>query len=180
MPCLQTKKRWHTARCSRLSHSSSRQANFRKIFVPTMRKQCSTPSRQISRTSVSMDVISILPRHCGVKCKKKPYQRFVSSAAVRESYKKLKLLCYVPVSDVLLAYEHVSQTCPAAFQPMLTYFVTYWIGKPVRNKPGMRKVPSFPIPTWNFYTRQLRDEAKTNNSIEAWHVYDHPTLNNCA
>ena len=31
------------------------------------------------------------------------------------------------------------------------------------------RVPRFPIPTWNVYTRTLEGIDRTNNNVEAWH-----------
>ena len=69
------------------------------------------------------------------------------------------------------------------FDPMLTYFETFYIGKLVKNSETTRKVPVYPIKRWNVFSRVKEGKARTNNSQEVWHklfAYDakvHPSFN---
>ena len=101
--------------------------------------------------------------------KKHLSQSYINNKEIRFHYKLLKALCFVPPADVIPAFNLISETAPISFIPMLTHVEKYYIGKPKKNCPGIRTVPLYPIKFWNCYQRVLNDEARTNNSLEAWH-----------
>jgi hypothetical protein len=94
---------------------------------------------------------------------------YISNKEIRTCFKYLKALCFVPISDVIRAFNLIEGLAPPAFKPMLTYLEKNYIGKPKRNATGIRAVPPFPIQIWNCFERVLHGEERTNNSIEAWH-----------
>ena len=53
---------------------------------------------------------------------------------------------------------------------MLTYFEKYYIGKKNPKNHLERKLPSYPISTWNVYNKVLNGDKRTNNNLEAWHA----------
>jgi hypothetical protein len=115
--------------------------------------------------------------------KKHLSNQYVTDMDLRLKFKGLKALCFVPPQDVIVAYNLLVASSTKEFIPMLKYLETYYIGKPVESRPGLRKIPSFPISFWNCYQRCINGEQKTNNSLEAWHQQfenacgKHPTLN---
>ena len=110
---------------------------------------------------------------------------YVKDSLVRRLFKYLKYLPFVPPKDVIKAFKEIktlSDTC-RKFEPMLTYFENFYIGKLVRNQQKIRKVPVYPINRWNVVSRVKEGKARTNNTQESWHkifAFDaqvHPTFN---
>jgi len=84
----------------------------------------------------------------------------------------LVALAFVPISDVIVAYEQVEQS--PFFQinkdlvdPLMDYFLETWIGG--FNRLGQRKSPLFDIAIWNCYSAVLEGLPKTNNFCEGFH-----------
>ncbi|RNA41413.1 hypothetical protein BpHYR1_033853 [Brachionus plicatilis] len=50
------------------------------------------------------------------------------------------------------------------------YFETYYIGNLKKNSLIIRKVPSFPILSWNCHDKVLDGRQRTNNTLEAWRL----------
>ena len=88
---------------------------------------------------------------------------------IRKSFKQLKALCFIPTTDVIDAFKYISKNAPLSFNKILIYFEKILIGKPSKNKEGVRTLPPYPIKLWNCYVRIKKDHARTYNSIEAWH-----------
>ncbi len=115
--------------------------------------------------------------------KKKLSQDYIKDKQIRQYYKYLKALCFVPPSDLIEVFNIISKDAPTAFVPMLVHLEKYYIGKSFSNRPGVRAVPAYPIKFWNCYYRVLNGDARTNNSVEAWHlqfeldVGKHSTMN---
>lgn len=51
---------------------------------------------------------------------------------------------------------------------MLNYVEKTYIGV-VDKRINQRKIPRFPISTWNLHERVLKQLPRTNNSVESWH-----------
>ena len=85
--------------------------------------------------------------------------------------KQLCALAFVPVHDVVYAFEELIESeyyieNKSLFQPILNYFEDTWIGRPVRRK---RRSPIFPLNIWNVYENVLMKRPRTNNAVEGWH-----------
>jgi hypothetical protein len=109
---------------------------------------------------------------------------YVKNELVRKLFKYLKFLPFVPVKDVIKAFKKIKQLgsdCDK-FQPMFVYFERVYIGNLLKNSSTIRKVPMYPIKTWNVVIRINKDKGKTNNNLESWHkvfAWDakiHPTF----
>jgi hypothetical protein len=86
--------------------------------------------------------------------------------------RKLLALAFVPVDDVVNAFEELMKTNfyrnnEEILDGITSYFESNWIGKRLRS--GNRREPKHPIPLWNQYDATLEGLPKTNNSIEGWH-----------
>ena len=100
---------------------------------------------------------------------------------------KLLALAFVPVSDVIKAFELIADDLSGDDgEKLLNYFETTWIGEPKRRGTGQKK-EDFPMELWNVHDRVCTNLPCSNNSIEGWHqafakrvsiVY--PTINKLA
>ena len=98
--------------------------------------------------------------------------------------KKLLALSFVPVSDIINAFELIADDfTDDDAEKLLDYFEATWIGEPKKRGTG-RKKPDFPIELWNVYDRVCTNLPRSNNSIEGWHQafaqrvsIAHPTIN---
>ncbi|KAL5246249.1 hypothetical protein ACI65C_013657 [Semiaphis heraclei] len=87
-------------------------------------------------------------------------------------------LAVVPPEYVVESFEMLSEELEQVeptLQPILDWLEMYYIG--ILRREGVRRVPTFPIETWNLYNR------KTNNVAEASHrrlqaqlSMNHPTI----
>ena len=96
--------------------------------------------------------------------------------------KMILALCFVPVEDMDIYVDALSEFLPDDLQELLNWFEDSYIGRANRNRRG-RRPPPFPMDTWNLYHRTLNKEDKTNNHAEAAHrrIYSelqmhHPTI----
>ena len=96
--------------------------------------------------------------------------------------KKLLVLAFVSVSDVIKAFDLIADDFNDA-EKLLDYFESTWIGEPKRRGTG-RKKSEFPIELWNFYDRVSANLPRSTNSIKDWHnafakrvSIVHPTIN---
>ena len=85
--------------------------------------------------------------------------------------KMLAGLAYVPVDDVVQAYEELLDTVyfvdnEELLEDFLDYFETTWIGKKRRH--SHRGEPTFAIKLWNNYDYIKNDLPRTNNFVEGW------------
>ena len=95
---------------------------------------------------------------------------FRTNREFRQAYYRTKALCFVPVNFVVKAFNIVKEDACLDYQPIIDYLETYYIGELVsETKSDLRKVPLFPIPTWNVHDRTLERRARTQNNQEAWH-----------
>ncbi|CAF3251734.1 unnamed protein product [Rotaria sp. Silwood2] len=75
---------------------------------------------------------------------------------------------FVPVLDVIKAFDLVADDFDDEADDFLGYFKKTWIGEPKKRGTG-RKKPLFPIELWNVYDRTVANLPRSNNSIEGWH-----------
>lgn len=91
----------------------------------------------------------------------------------RMHVKMLLALSFVPVADVINAFEQLTDECPDEFQPLVDYWEDNYIGRKRRTH---RANPRFSLTIWNVYDRVVNDLPRTNNSVEAWHRCFQQTL----
>ena len=80
--------------------------------------------------------------------------------------KKLAALAFLPVADVIPAFESLATTFLNDELPILCYFENTWIGAPVG---GRRLPPKFSLHMWNVHDRSSTGSTRTTNSLEAFH-----------
>lgn len=86
--------------------------------------------------------------------------------------KKLIALAFVPVDDVVYAYESFLSSeefekYEEELEGIISYFELTWIG--VRMRSGRRKSPLFSVEMWNCFDAVANDLPRTNNAVEGWH-----------
>lgn len=98
--------------------------------------------------------------------------------------KSFQALAFVPVQDVVGAYQELvsslTEEMVQTLTPFIGYFESTWIGIEIN---GRRRNPLFPLNMWNVHSRTVRDLPRTTNSLEGWHRafeqrvnITHPTL----
>ena len=109
--------------------------------------------------------------------------RYENDADFAMQMRHLPSLAFVPVEDVVLAFEELLSRVdfPLESQPVLDYFEDTWIGRPTRG--NKRRPPRTPHSMWSCYDNINDDLPKTNNSCEGWHRSfseliggNHPTI----
>ncbi|XP_031639266.1 uncharacterized protein LOC116351317 [Contarinia nasturtii] len=84
----------------------------------------------------------------------------------------LVALAFVPVDDVIKAYEELVETAffnsdDPKIDELLDYFQSTYIYRIDRK--GKKQSPRFAIPVWNVYENTLAGFPRTNNNVEGWH-----------
>ena len=77
----------------------------------------------------------------------------------------LAALAFVPVPNVLDAFESLMETFPMEAIPVADYFEDNYIGRLRRNR---RAAAMFPLQLWNVFDRVQMGLPRSNNSVEAW------------
>ncbi|CAF2249018.1 unnamed protein product [Rotaria magnacalcarata] len=97
--------------------------------------------------------------------------------------KKLIALAFVPVLDVIKAYESIVDDFEDDADEFLDYFEKTWIEERKKRGTG-RKKQRFPVELWNVHDRVSQNLPHSNNSIEGCHnafaqhvSITHPTIN---
>jgi hypothetical protein len=67
------------------------------------------------------------------------------------------------------AFEVLKEDACEAYFPIITYLESYYIGELLSGSGSHRKVPMFPIQTWNVHERTMENRSRTQNNQEAWH-----------
>ena len=80
--------------------------------------------------------------------------------------KMLAALAFVPLNDVINAFEMVVAQMPEQLDLIIYYFEKNYIG--VMHRRG-RRPPRFLLELWNVNNRVEEEIPKTNNHIEAYH-----------
>jgi len=108
---------------------------------------------------------------------------FSNDLEFSKTFYYLKVLPFVPSRDIIKVFEKIKSLAPQSSTTLLEYFEKNYIGLSLEDEPRIRKVPLFPIKTWNLQNRILNDLRRSNNSLEAWHqalsndINSHPGIN---
>ena len=94
-------------------------------------------------------------------------QKYKDDTDFRIRVKKLAALAFIPVADVIPAFESLSTHFLQDELPLLAYFEKTWIGTPVGAT--RRLTPDFPIQMWNALERSAAGSTRTTNALEAYH-----------
>ena len=94
-------------------------------------------------------------------------QKYKYGTDFRIRVKKLAALAFIPVADVIPAFESLSTHFLQDELPLLAYFEKTWIGTPVGAT--RRLTPDFPIQMWNALERSAAGSTRTTNAWEAYH-----------
>ncbi|XP_026290250.2 uncharacterized protein LOC113214938 [Frankliniella occidentalis] len=89
--------------------------------------------------------------------------------SIRNAFREVVGLAFVPVDDVKEACEVVIDNLPVRMADFGDYFEkTYVIGH--RNRGTRQTVPPrYPPALWNQYIAAVENQPRTNNANEAWH-----------
>ena len=93
---------------------------------------------------------------------------YLQEEEVHVRCKMLVALAFVPIQDVVAAFESLVEDIPAELISLIDYFEDTWIGRLDRR--DQRRNPLFPIRLWSIYDRVVQGLPTTNNSVEAWHL----------
>ena len=80
--------------------------------------------------------------------------------------KMLVALAFVPLSDVVNAFNTLVAEMPEQLDPIIDYFEKNYIG--VAHRRG-RRPPRFPLELWNVNDRVEEEIPRTNNHVEGYH-----------
>lgn len=75
----------------------------------------------------------------------------------------LTALAFVPPEYVVACFEELSielERLYPALQPIIDWLETFYIG--LLRRDGVRRLPTFPIQTWNLYNRVLNEQMVSN------------------
>ncbi len=133
---------------------------------------------------------------CGLK------KKYHEDKCFHLNVKKLIAIAFVPVKDVIDAFELLENEFDDDADEFIYYFEKTWIGE--RKKRGEhcnqkalcindfrlgtgRKRPQFNHELWNMYDRVVADLPRSNNAVEGWHnafanrvLINHPTISKLA
>ena len=111
---------------------------------------------------------------------------YATNDAIRGSIRCLAALAYVPVPDVVDAFELVAESMPAheRMDELPTYFEhTYIRGRRLRGRGNNYGNALYSIDSWNQNEATVDGIARTTNIVEGWHYglqalfqCHHPTL----
>ncbi|CAF1689814.1 unnamed protein product, partial [Adineta ricciae] len=95
--------------------------------------------------------------------------KYQEDKSLHLNIKKLIALGFVPIVDVVKAFELVSDDfTDDDSDEFIQYFEKTWIGERKRRGTGRTK-PQFSIQLWNVHDRVISNLPRSNNSIEGWH-----------
>ena len=87
-----------------------------------------------------------------------------------ERIHKLGALAFLPISDVVPAYQELKLEFQPAEHSVLDYFEYTWVGHYVMHgRLKQWKPPVFPLDLWNVHSRAAEGQMKTNNAVEVFH-----------
>lgn len=89
---------------------------------------------------------------------------------VRKTVLAIKALPFVPVKDVIYAFNYIWGEASNEMIPIFEYIEKNYIGRRVGNG-TCRQVPRFPIDTWNVHGRLNENICRTNNNVESWNKH---------
>lgn len=94
------------------------------------------------------------------------FRDYRNNADFNLSARMITALAFVPPEDVANRFEQLSEELETSFpslQPILDWLETYYIG--MLRRVGVRRLPVFPIPTWNLHNRVLAQQMVCFNRI---------------
>ena len=95
-----------------------------------------------------------------------------NDSKVRIFFRKFAILAFVPLGDVVSAFEFLVKTndelCKL-YKSFVDYFEETYIGCKKRGRGIGRKDSLFPIKMWNVYQRTVDHQPRTSNNVEGWH-----------
>ena len=83
--------------------------------------------------------------------------------------KKLAALAFLPLADVIDAFEVLADTFEDDELLLLGYFEPTWIVVTVGRRSGRRTAPIFPFGMWNVHGHHFTGTTRTTNALEAFH-----------
>ena len=102
---------------------------------------------------------------------------------IRQYCKLLVCLAFLPLTDVVEAFETIQTKAPKECVPLYRYFEENYIGNRNRGRSlRPRKDPMFALTQWNVRERTMEDMPRTSNNVEGWHngftgmIKKHPHL----
>ena len=93
-------------------------------------------------------------------------EQYMVDEEFRTNIRMLPSLAFVPIADIITAFEDLSQHCQHNEQVILDYFETTYIGELRR---GRRRAPLFAHEFWNINQRVVDNLPRTTNALEGWH-----------
>ena len=81
--------------------------------------------------------------------------------------KKVRALAFLPVEDIVDAFDEVESVADGRLDDYLHYFKKNYIG---RHDNGNWKEPRFSVAMWSLHERALEGEVITNNHVEGTHT----------
>ena len=78
-------------------------------------------------------------------------------------------LAFLPLADVIDAFEVLADTFEDDELPLLGYFEPTWIGVTVGRRSGRQTAPIFPLAMWNVHGRHFMGTTRTTNALESFH-----------
>ena len=91
---------------------------------------------------------------------------YASDHNISVQVRMLVALAFLPVAQVVAAFEAITPTMAHEIQPIIDYFEDNFIGRPLRQG---RRPPQFAIAVWNQFDRAQAFLPRTNNHVEGWH-----------
>ena len=83
-----------------------------------------------------------------------------------QEVRMIAALSFVPVNDVIDAFNALAGNADANLQPILDHIEDNYIDHMRR---GHFRPARFPMSMWNMHDRVLDNLPRTNNSVEGWH-----------
>ena len=96
---------------------------------------------------------------------------FLQNENFRLHIKMLTCLSFLPPPQVPEGFEALQESDgydPQTMDATYDFFEDNYVGRLLRN--GNRRVPRFPIRSWNSYMRLQDNVPRTNNAVEGWHT----------
>lgn len=153
-----------------------------KKFFKIIHVDLSVPSPNSINCDFELAAINAAKKvfNCGINCcyfhlsqslyrhiqTKKLLKEWNLDPKLRQNFRRLQALAFIPINDVILGFEFIKSQAPKYLEGLLAYFECNYIG---RKKKGIRINPRFPMDLWNVNDRIKLDLPRTNNNVESWH-----------
>ena len=90
-------------------------------------------------------------------------QNYLTDPLFRGNIRMIPALSFIPVYDVILAFDELCNYCRIDEQPVLDYFETNYIGELRRSR---RLLPIFSHELWNMHNQVLNKLPQTNSNLK--------------